>query len=351
MRFFFLSILFLGMGLILSNLPILYFSVLNLGVFLFWYVRFLIRLYHNRFHLILPELPLRLDDSKTCRDLAKDPFPSEGGLIFSFGVNMQWGSFRHLRLQNNARMERGVYKVHSCFIKVEDPFGFFRFRKKGQEGHSLTIYPTANEEVRSIPSDNLSDSADFTRRTILKDQAFFESRPYYPGDDPRRINWNLLARYGDFFVKEGYRMKPEDQSLLILLNGNGSPAAVDVLMRECRIWMESLLKNGTGLTVFSSGKETASLFSPGTDPVQIQDFLASVPPLPLNGHGIARVGSFSRVLFFSTLSGLPEIPEILSMGRDTVFPILVLPVSEDDDSPGGIIGAYRKGGWHVYQKS
>ncbi len=304
------------------------------------------RLFRNRDSLSLADLPSRTDDGTLCRDIAGSSGPAASSLVFSCGIDMQWETYRSLKLRDRDRLERGNYRILRRYIRVEDLFGVLKYQRNDPSEFSLTVYPAGREDVRSSPGDPLFDSADFSRPMILKDQAFFESRPYYPGDDPRRINWNLLARYGDFFIKEGFRMKPDDQSLLILLNGAGNPSEVDSLMRECRVWMEHALGNGMGVSVLSPGEVSPVNFTPGTEAVRVQDFLASVPPEPLRGARLSFKNSTRSILFFSVLSELPErVPGPFQPGSSP----LLLTSMDPDRNYREKMDAYRKGGWRVLQ--
>jgi uncharacterized protein (DUF58 family) len=51
---------------------------------------------------------------------------------------------------------------------------------------------------------------------------FEESRPYLPGDDPRRMDWNAMARTGEPWVKR-YR-EERGRTLMIALDASGSMA-------------------------------------------------------------------------------------------------------------------------------
>lgn len=63
---------------------------------------------------------------------------------------------------------------------------------------------------------------------------FAEHRPYTPGDDPRRIDWNAYARLGELVVR--LFVAEEDVTLRLLLDasasmGFGAPAKIDVARR------------------------------------------------------------------------------------------------------------------------
>ena len=50
---------------------------------------------------------------------------------------------------------------------------------------------------------------------------FADYRAYTPGDDPRRLDWNILARHGKTFIK--LFEDEEDATVTILLDASGSP--------------------------------------------------------------------------------------------------------------------------------
>lgn len=63
---------------------------------------------------------------------------------------------------------------------------------------------------------------------------FAEHRPYTPGDDPRRIDWNAYARLGELVVR--LFVAEEDVTVRLLLDasasmGFGAPAKLDVARR------------------------------------------------------------------------------------------------------------------------
>ncbi len=270
-------------------------------------------------------------------------------LSFSLRLDMQWEGFRKLKLQNKDKLYRGLYRISSYFLVVRDSYLFLEFRRKGEVSHPFQVYPLSGGGDRRTRTESLSDTADLNRRTSLKDPSFFESRPYSPGDDPRRINWNLLARYGDFFIKEGFRMAPDQQSLLLVINGMGEWDAVDELMRECCLWMVSLLKNGTGLTVFSSGPGSPKVFRPGVEAAVIEDFLSMIPPLDLSEIEMQLPFQFGKLLFFSSLSGLPDLRVFKNITSITDPPVLITTDSEESRKSTEMLEQYRKGGWHVYR--
>src|SRR5687768_6215149 len=63
---------------------------------------------------------------------------------------------------------------------------------------------------------------------------FAEHRPYYPGDDVRRIDWNAYARLEELVLR--LFVAEEDLSLYLLIDtsaslGIGEPRKIDVVKR------------------------------------------------------------------------------------------------------------------------
>jgi uncharacterized protein (DUF58 family) len=89
--------------------------------------------------------------------------------------------------------ERGVFPVGPAVIRGADPLGLFPFHLTAKETTKLFVYPS----VRSI---NLKNNRGIPLGNIISGNPLFEDitryrslRPYYPGDERRRINWKASA--------------------------------------------------------------------------------------------------------------------------------------------------------------
>jgi len=90
--------------------------------------------------------------------------------------------------------ERGVFYAGPAVIKGADPLGLFPFHITAAETTKIYVYPS----VRSI---NLKKNKGIPLGNIISSNPLFEDitryrslRPYYSGDERRRINWKASAR-------------------------------------------------------------------------------------------------------------------------------------------------------------
>ena len=95
---------------------------------------------------------------------------------------------------------RGPILAQDWVLESSDPFGFFRFRRKGADGEvglvlprftSLTARPQARELEASIAAPRAGSGNEL-----------FGVREYRAGDPLRRIHWRSSARLGELVVRE-----------------------------------------------------------------------------------------------------------------------------------------------------
>jgi uncharacterized protein (DUF58 family) len=91
--------------------------------------------------------------------------------------------------------DRGVFNIGPAIIRGADPLGLFPFRLTMKETTKLYVYPA----IRSI---NLKNRKGIPLGNIISVNPLFEDitccrslRPYYPGDERRRINWKASANF------------------------------------------------------------------------------------------------------------------------------------------------------------
>ncbi len=149
----------------------------------------------------------------------------------------------------------------------------------------------------------------------LRNGDFSESRPYVPGDDPRRIHWKMLARHGEIFVKEGHPAPSLSPEVLLIWEGRsfrslgkrGSRAfrqeeaaimEAEVQMRRLAGLLELLTKGGFQVRALFPGKGLrAGLES--MSPEEQQDLLASIPSRPLSSLGGLAFDSGAPALIYN----------------------------------------------------
>ncbi len=161
------------------------------------------------------------------------------------------------------------------------------------------------------------------RMSALKgsSQEFAEYRAYAPGDDPRQLDWKVLARTDRYYIRE--RQAESMMAFYALLDGSGS-MGYSSQGRErkwdyaCRLglafaYLAMAAKDAAGIGVFGS-RPTA--FHPPRQDLEhlsrLDDLLARFEPEGIFPTGsfpseaASRVAERSHVLFISDFIGDPE---------------------------------------------
>ncbi|ULQ61167.1 DUF58 domain-containing protein [Brucepastera parasyntrophica] len=55
------------------------------------------------------------------------------------------------------------------------------------------------------------------KSTLKESEELYEIRPYFPGDDPRKINWKVFAHIGDISIRKGELLPPPSSEYFFLL--------------------------------------------------------------------------------------------------------------------------------------
>jgi hypothetical protein len=114
---------------------------------------------------------------------------------------------------------RGAYgTVYDEFV-IADLTGFFSltFRLPHDRNPRLLVTPGTGAAPPDAAVHVGGAQGVIASKTVRTDN-FTETRPYMPGDDPRRINWKLYSHVGDLFVREGGREPPPRSRVLIVVD-------------------------------------------------------------------------------------------------------------------------------------
>lgn len=112
-------------------------------------------------------------------------------------------------------LSRGAYRG-SAALEVCDVFGFCAVRVEAvrsleavaaPEPKGAAVFVRGGGGERPRPSER-----------VVQGEDRFDSRPYVPGDDPRRVHWKLYARFGDLFVRPGDLSPPPGQAVCVLVD-------------------------------------------------------------------------------------------------------------------------------------
>lgn len=100
--------------------------------------------------------------------------------------------------------KRGLYFLKSEYIELTDIAGFFSaaFFNGGKSVTEILIPPRIEEDCNfDLPS--VFDETAGRLLNVRRTEELYESRPYIPGDDTRKINWKLYAHTEELAVLQG----------------------------------------------------------------------------------------------------------------------------------------------------
>lgn len=113
---------------------------------------------------------------------------------------------------------RGKYFYRQRCLVLKDVCGFFAVRLLQPLPVSRTyivlpaLQPAAHSAPPELYAQSVTDAPQTERTTEL-----YESRPYVPGDDPRKIHWKLYAHTGGLAVKLGAFEPPPVKHLTLYI--------------------------------------------------------------------------------------------------------------------------------------
>lgn len=110
----------------------------------------------------------------------------------------------------------GDFTVKNIKFILRDIFGFTEFSYKIRSNFKITVYPYYNDNIK-VPFFNNKDGSEVLQSVIrINSTDFFENRKYYPGDDPRKINWKIFAHIKELHVREIEKIPPKIGQIYII---------------------------------------------------------------------------------------------------------------------------------------
>lgn len=105
--------------------------------------------------------------------------------------------------------KRGLFFQKSEYVELNDIAGFFsiKFFKNKKSINRIIIPPKITEKSEFVLPQTLAESAT-AHLNIRRTDELYESRPYIPGDDTRKINWKLYAHTEELAVNRGDFIPP-----------------------------------------------------------------------------------------------------------------------------------------------
>lgn len=132
---------------------------------------------------------------------------------------------------------RGLAREGGTLFRVTDILGFFSWdlfsADRGARRPGLAFAPLP----RNLPSKEgvflTGGSRHQPRGKPRRRDDLLEVRPYFPGDDPRRIHWKMLSHTGDLFLRVGEETPPpRDRWVLLLDPGCGALKGGEALLLQ-----------------------------------------------------------------------------------------------------------------------
>jgi len=222
-----------------------------------------------------------------------------------------------LRLRFTAA-RRGAYALRQATLETVDVLGLARARMPVPLDERLTVPPAvAPRRSDAREPDEGGSSLEHARRRRRSDE-LLETRRYVPGDDPRRLNWKLLAHAGELFLRLGEEAPPPRARLLAVLDTTECPgvpagladAALDGLVEHCAAEVAALLRRGNAVGVSMPGAPRCEVWTAERLP-GLRAALADAWWTPA-GSALALPNDRSvRVVVFA-LAGSPSLERILA---------------------------------------
>ena len=241
----FLSALTIGIGLFLKDSTVALIAILFMGLLFYAFfavtLRFLLGIrYKNDLSLRLEGQEITQGQSFTVfLDFLTNPQNRRNrisipGVLVRYELNLSTRDGRGIHLSLDyvqisrptgytvpLQPLRGAYFSAEDYSRYFDAFGFFESRIKipQEEGLRLVVEPLTADQ--SPPGLQAEGGQEFrTEPVFRRTDDRTDSRPYVPGDDPRRINWKLYGHLGDLFIREGEREPPPHAQLLLILDSS-----------------------------------------------------------------------------------------------------------------------------------
>ncbi|MCR5794175.1 MAG: DUF58 domain-containing protein [Solobacterium sp.] len=114
----------------------------------------------------------------------------------------------------------GTYTVRILKASLQDPFGLFSMRLRGDRETALTVRPQTSAD-QDIPSlQDLLPHA-FRPKPDFSYSEIYEYRDYRPSDPIRSINWKLSQKRDSMIVREPQETAEKELRILLVLTSDG----------------------------------------------------------------------------------------------------------------------------------
>jgi len=215
-----------------------------------------------------------------------------------------------------AAARRGAYALREATLEAADVLGLARVRMPVPVEERLAVPPAAApRRVAVREPDEGGESLEHARRKRRSDE-LLETRRYVPGDDPRRLNWKLLAHAGELCLRLGEEAPPPQACLAVVLDTTRNPgvppaladAALDGLVEDCAAELGALLRRGNAVSLSLPGLEGCRTWTAERLPA-LRALFADAWWTPAGAALALPAGRSVRVVVFA-LAGSPSLERI-----------------------------------------
>jgi len=116
--------------------------------------------------------------------------------------------------------KRGIYTGDTVYVTVRDILGFTASSIPRASRNSLTVIPD-NQAPPYLPRRSAGGGEmSAVRETVTRSDELLDARKYYPGDDIRRVNWNMFAHMGEVYIRIGEEVPPPSSRILVAVDAS-----------------------------------------------------------------------------------------------------------------------------------
>lgn len=184
--------------------------------FLFWKnIKFKIILNDNKIIVVVLKNNTELKNKIICLP----------GVIPLYNFIFFTGKYKHSRILNlNIKIkdtktefnipqnDRGKFLNHKEYFMLVDIAGFFNFYITQIEKTINKIYIKPNiRQIHFFELPKALSRTDAPLSNYQRSDELYETRPYLPGDDTRKINWKLFAHINELSIKQGDFIPPQQK--------------------------------------------------------------------------------------------------------------------------------------------
>lgn len=179
---------------------------------------------------------------------------------------------------------RGVYRLGPATLEHSDLIGMFSFKRRMGAIDELVVHPTP-VKIPHIWTRVASLRAPQRPRRRFRGEGteLYGTRPFVPGDDLRRVDWNATARRGHLVVREYERAEATDATVILDLTrsahrGEGDDSTIERAVKLAASVQAQLLERGSSVGMIAVGAQKFSV-PPSAAPAQrarLLDALARV---------------------------------------------------------------------------